>query len=70
MNVTKAIWDDVIDEIPNMWMNEVYPGYESEHWSIPARPVNPTPWRHSHPALIRRGGDGPAGGVGRRSCPA
>lgn len=51
MSATKAIWDDVIDEIPKMWMNEVYPGYESEHWSIPARPVNPKPWRHGHPAL-------------------
>jgi len=41
MDHTKAIWDDVIGEIPKMWMQEVYEGYESEHWSIPARPVVP-----------------------------
>jgi alkanesulfonate monooxygenase SsuD/methylene tetrahydromethanopterin reductase-like flavin-dependent oxidoreductase (luciferase family) len=51
MDRTKAIWDDVIDEIPKMWMNEVYPGYRSEYWSIPARPVIPKPWRHGHPAM-------------------
>jgi alkanesulfonate monooxygenase SsuD/methylene tetrahydromethanopterin reductase-like flavin-dependent oxidoreductase (luciferase family) len=51
LNETKLIWDDVVDEFPKMWMQQVYEGHESKYWSIPPRPVVPKPWKYGHPAM-------------------
>ncbi|HZA00197.1 MAG TPA: LLM class flavin-dependent oxidoreductase, partial [Acidimicrobiales bacterium] len=48
---TREIWEDVVGELPRMWLQDEYEGYESQHWSLPARRVLPKPWRRPHPAL-------------------
>ena len=37
LDVTKAIWEDVIGEFPKMWLQDVYEGYQSEYWQLPPR---------------------------------
>nr|WP_202447258.1 LLM class flavin-dependent oxidoreductase [Streptomyces sp. SID5468] len=51
MNHTKAIWEETIAEFPRMWLNDTYPGFQGEHWSLPPRKVLPKPYGGSHPAM-------------------
>lgn len=48
---TKAIWEDVIGEFAKMWLNEEYPGYEGQYWTLPPRKILPKPWGGMHPAM-------------------
>ena len=48
---TRAIWEDVIGELPKMWMQDTYEGYESEYWSLPPRKILPKPYGPGHPAM-------------------
>jgi len=54
---TRAIWDEIIREIPRMWLDEEYaydgtsfhipfPGHE-----LPTRDVLPKPWKKPHPPM-------------------
>jgi alkanesulfonate monooxygenase SsuD/methylene tetrahydromethanopterin reductase-like flavin-dependent oxidoreductase (luciferase family) len=51
MSETKAIWEDVIQQIPKMWLQETFEGYQSTYWSLPPRMVLPKPWGPTHPAM-------------------
>lgn len=48
---TKAMWEEVIHEIPRMWDQRDY-SFDGEHFSVP-KPHNilPKPWGKGHPAL-------------------
>lgn len=48
---TREIWEDVIGELPKMWMNDIYPGYEGRYWSLPERQILPKPYGPGHPAM-------------------
>lgn len=48
---TRAIWEDVIEEFPKMWMQDTYEGYEGSFWSLPPRKVLPKPWKKPHPPM-------------------
>ena len=48
---TRAIWEDVIEEFPKMWMQDEYEGYEGKFWSLPPRKVLPKPWKKPHPPM-------------------
>ena len=48
---TRAIWEDVIGELPKMWLQDTYEGYESEFWSLPPRKILPKPYGKGHPAM-------------------
>jgi len=48
---TKAMWDEVIHEIPRMWAQEDYQ-YDGEHFSVPTpHNVLPKPLGGSHPPI-------------------
>lgn len=51
MSETKDVWEDVIPEIPKMWMQDVYEGHDSKYWSLPPRPIVPKPYGKGHPPL-------------------
>jgi alkanesulfonate monooxygenase SsuD/methylene tetrahydromethanopterin reductase-like flavin-dependent oxidoreductase (luciferase family) len=48
---TREIWEDVIGEFPKMWLEEEYPGYQGQYWSLPPRKILPKPWVKPHPAM-------------------
>jgi alkanesulfonate monooxygenase SsuD/methylene tetrahydromethanopterin reductase-like flavin-dependent oxidoreductase (luciferase family) len=50
-SATKAMWEETIGEFAKMWLNEEYPGFEGQWWSLPPRKVLPKPWKKPHPAL-------------------
>lgn len=51
LSKTREIWEDVIRQIPKMWLEDTYSGYESEYWSLPPRMILPKPYGPGHPAL-------------------
>lgn len=51
MDETKAVWEDVVPEIPKMWTQQTYEGHSSKYWSLPSRKVLPRPWRAPHPPM-------------------
>ncbi|MBO0729881.1 MAG: LLM class flavin-dependent oxidoreductase [Acidimicrobiaceae bacterium] len=50
-SATKAMWEETIGEFAKMWLNEEYPGFEGQWWSLPPRKVLPKPWKKPHPPL-------------------
>src|SRR3984957_1044185 len=48
---TRDIWEDVIAELPKMWLQDTYPGYDGKYWSFPARKILPKPYGPGHPAM-------------------
>ncbi|RYE43527.1 MAG: LLM class flavin-dependent oxidoreductase [Hyphomicrobiales bacterium] len=48
---TREIWEETVPEFAKMWLNDVYPGFEGKHWSMPARKVLPKPYGPLHPAM-------------------
>ncbi len=57
---TKAIWEEVIGEIPKMWMQETYEGFSGKYWSMPPRPILPKPWKKPHPPMWYAAGNAPS----------
>jgi alkanesulfonate monooxygenase SsuD/methylene tetrahydromethanopterin reductase-like flavin-dependent oxidoreductase (luciferase family) len=51
MEVTREIWEDVVRELPRMWLQDTYEGHEGRFWSLPPRKVLPKPWLPPHPPL-------------------
>jgi alkanesulfonate monooxygenase SsuD/methylene tetrahydromethanopterin reductase-like flavin-dependent oxidoreductase (luciferase family) len=51
MSGTRPMWEDVIGEFAKMWLQEEYPGYQGEYWSLPPRKVLPKPWKKPHPPM-------------------
>jgi alkanesulfonate monooxygenase SsuD/methylene tetrahydromethanopterin reductase-like flavin-dependent oxidoreductase (luciferase family) len=51
LDVTKAMWEDVIAEYPKMWLQDVYEGYQSEYWQLPPRRVLPRMYKPAHPPM-------------------
>jgi alkanesulfonate monooxygenase SsuD/methylene tetrahydromethanopterin reductase-like flavin-dependent oxidoreductase (luciferase family) len=51
MDVTREIWEDVVRELPKMWMQDTYEGHEGRFWSLPPRKVLPKPWLRPHPPM-------------------
>jgi alkanesulfonate monooxygenase SsuD/methylene tetrahydromethanopterin reductase-like flavin-dependent oxidoreductase (luciferase family) len=51
MDVTREIWEDVVRELPKMWMQDTYEGHEGRFWSLPPRMVLPKPWIRPHPPM-------------------
>ncbi len=48
---TREIWEDVIAELPKMWMQDTYEGYDGKFWSLPPRKVLPKPYIKPHPPM-------------------
>jgi alkanesulfonate monooxygenase SsuD/methylene tetrahydromethanopterin reductase-like flavin-dependent oxidoreductase (luciferase family) len=67
LEVTTAMWDEAIREIPKMWRDEMY-SYEGEFFRMPERDVLPKPYGSLHPAMWVACGSPPtfakAGGMG------
>ena len=51
LNGTKEIWEETIGELPKMFLQEVYEGFEGKHWSLPSRRILPRPHGNGHPAM-------------------
>lgn len=51
MDVTREIWEDVVRELPKMWMQDTYEGHEGRFWSLPPRMILPKPWHRPHPPM-------------------
>ena len=50
-SATKAMWDEVIAEIPRMWEQKDYV-FEGEHFSVPTpHNILPKPYGKGHPPL-------------------
>lgn len=48
---SRPMWDEALAEIPKMWTNEVYPGFEGKYFSMPPREVVPKPVQKPHPPI-------------------
>jgi alkanesulfonate monooxygenase SsuD/methylene tetrahydromethanopterin reductase-like flavin-dependent oxidoreductase (luciferase family) len=59
-STTKEIWEDVIGELPKMWLSDEYPGYEGKYWSLPPRKIFPKPYGPGHPAMWYAAGNPPS----------
>ena len=57
---TRAIWEETIAEIPKMWMQEEYEGFQGKYWSMPPRKVLPKPWKKPHPPMWYAAGNTPS----------
>lgn len=51
MDVTREIWEDVVRELPKMWLQDTYEGHEGRFWSLPPRKILPKPWHAPHPPI-------------------
>ena len=58
--VTKEIWDDVIAELPKMWLQDEYEGYDGKYWSLPPRRILPKPYKKPHPPMWYAAGNPPS----------
>ncbi|MDY7082775.1 MAG: LLM class flavin-dependent oxidoreductase, partial [Halobacteria archaeon] len=45
------MWKESVEQVTNMMDMEPYPGYDGEHFSMPARNVLPKPAQNPHPPL-------------------
>ncbi len=50
-SVTKGMWEETIGEFAKMWLNDEYPGFEGQWWSLPPRKILPKPWKKPHPPM-------------------
>jgi alkanesulfonate monooxygenase SsuD/methylene tetrahydromethanopterin reductase-like flavin-dependent oxidoreductase (luciferase family) len=50
-SATKAMWEETIGEFAKMWLNDTYPGFEGQWWSLPPRKILPKPWKKPHPPM-------------------
>jgi alkanesulfonate monooxygenase SsuD/methylene tetrahydromethanopterin reductase-like flavin-dependent oxidoreductase (luciferase family) len=64
-DATRAVWDEVIREIPKMWRDEEY-AYDGTSFriphpapSIPTRDILPKPWKKPHPPMWVAAGNPP-----------
>jgi alkanesulfonate monooxygenase SsuD/methylene tetrahydromethanopterin reductase-like flavin-dependent oxidoreductase (luciferase family) len=48
---SRAMWDEAIRVIPQMWTEEVFPGFEGEHLHLPRRAVVPRVIQEPHPPM-------------------
>ncbi|MEA2332795.1 MAG: hypothetical protein QOH58_2933 [Thermoleophilaceae bacterium] len=47
----REMWEDAIDAITRMFVEEPFAGWQSEFWGMPARNVVPKPLQRPHPPL-------------------
>jgi alkanesulfonate monooxygenase SsuD/methylene tetrahydromethanopterin reductase-like flavin-dependent oxidoreductase (luciferase family) len=50
LEITTAMWDEAVREIPKMWKDESY-SYEGEFFRLPERNVLPKPYGDMHPPI-------------------
>lgn len=50
-DLTKAMFDEVVAELPKMWRDDEYPGFDGRFFSMPARNVLPKPYTKPHPPM-------------------
>lgn len=55
--LTREMVDEVLPQLPLMWRDETYPGFEGRFFSMPARDVNPKPRAKPHPPLWMAAGN-------------
>jgi alkanesulfonate monooxygenase SsuD/methylene tetrahydromethanopterin reductase-like flavin-dependent oxidoreductase (luciferase family) len=48
---SRGMWEEALHEIPKMWMNDEYPGFEGRYFSMPPREVWPKPVQQPHPPI-------------------
>lgn len=67
LDLTKAMWDEAVREIPKMWRDEPY-RFEGEYFRMPERNVLPKPYSKPHPPIWVAAGSpstfGKAGSMG------
>jgi alkanesulfonate monooxygenase SsuD/methylene tetrahydromethanopterin reductase-like flavin-dependent oxidoreductase (luciferase family) len=51
MDETRAIWEETIGELPKMWLQDTYEGFQGKYWSLPPRKVLPKPYVKPHPPM-------------------
>ena len=49
--LTREMFDEVIEQFKFMWREGIYPGHEGKHFSMPARNVLPKPLTKPHPPM-------------------
>jgi alkanesulfonate monooxygenase SsuD/methylene tetrahydromethanopterin reductase-like flavin-dependent oxidoreductase (luciferase family) len=50
-NRKREMWEDAMDAIARMFVEEPFAGWDSEFWSMPPRNVVPKPFQKPHPPL-------------------
>ena len=57
--LTREMFDEVIEQFKFMWREGTYPGYEGKHFKMPARNVLPKPLTKPHPPMWVAAGSPP-----------
>jgi len=57
---TKIAWADVISELPKMWLQDPYEGYDGKYWRLPSRRILPRMYRAPHPPMWYAAGNLPS----------
>ena len=58
-DLTREMFDEVIQQFKFMWREGTYPGYDGEHFKMPARNVLPKPLTKPHPPMWVAAGSPP-----------
>ncbi len=48
---SRPMWEEAISQIPKMWTQDVYEGFEGKYFKMPPREVIPKPVQKPHPPL-------------------
>ncbi len=48
---SRPMWEEAVGQIPKMWTQEVYQGFEGKYFRMPPREVIPKPVQKPHPPL-------------------
>ena len=48
---SRPMWEEAVSQIPRMWTNEVFPGFEGRYFKMPPREVVPKPIQKPHPPI-------------------
>ncbi len=59
LEITKEMYDEAIAEIPKMWEEGEYPGFDGRFFTMPPRIVLPKPYSDPHPPIWVAAGSPP-----------
>ncbi|HVA78231.1 MAG TPA: LLM class flavin-dependent oxidoreductase [Candidatus Binataceae bacterium] len=48
---SRPMWEEAVSQIPKMWTQEVYEGFEGKYFKMPPREVIPKPVQKPHPPM-------------------
>ncbi len=48
---SRPMWEEAVAQIPKMWTQEIYQGFQGKYFQIPPREVIPKPIQKPHPAM-------------------